>query len=236
MDDTANSLAPAPTLLTYLQNLITSRPPPGCEWGVFAYVTTADSIDNINNNTKALVFLLGSFATEKLAETHAKYIIQTTGYPKPVIAKYGLAIPITNVINTTIITNVPVDLKGTLIQMENEEYEKQKRLYQQKQKIEQNLLEEQERETDHTTQEFYNINMYKMLKQHILLLEHQKQCDKLAKQIIEQKQIIHNHIRDYPKHVDDFLPSLKSKLLARGEEDLFHTVNTNYQQYKSVLF
>ena len=213
------------TSINALQKIMTLNNP---TWQILAYVLNQDKTDEL----RAMVFPLGSFKTEEAAEAQVKKLMEQTGYSRFVVARYGQPVPITNQADSI---NVPVDLKGKVLQMEKEDYAVQRRLWEERIQREQELLKEAEEECDVNHIEHYKRVAYLATTHYLNILHLTKQLEEKKKLFNQRKQDLLQHLSHHPEHETMFLPYFKEKLLKRGEEDLYLKIEAGYQQVKELL-
>lgn len=231
--------APCPdNIITCLKKLIVSPIRQESLWNVYAYVINQDIVSPTGaiDDLRAYIFPLGGFCDYKKAEKHVKKLIETTGYNHIVIAKYGMAIPITVNVDTNVITQVTVDTENKLINMENEETKRQKELYEEKVKYEQDLKEECQNEGNVDHIEYFKRQAYLASMHYQRYHELSKKRDEAYQAYQHRKTLLNNHLKNHPEHKELFLPFLKEKLSQRGENDLYKNIEQAYDQCQHDLY
>lgn len=240
MDHQENTIgaevAPKPTIVTSMQNIMKLPVERGNDWNVYAYTINKDIVvDGKVDDLRALVFPLGSFYDFDQAEKHAKSIMEKTHHPHIVVGRYGLPIKITTKPDHATVEKVAVDLKGKMIQMESDEYKEQLSQYEKKLQYEKDLMVETDLEMDKDSLEHYKRYAYLCVKNYTIYLELQKQADQMLKEFNINKKILQDHLIGHPEHEAQFLPMFKEKLMARGEEELYMRIEGAYNKYKDIF-
>lgn len=233
----ATSETPKPTLVTSLQNIMQLPVERNCDYGVYAYVINKDIINEKGevDDLRAMIFHLGSFYDEEKASNHAKNIIEKTGYSRIKVVQYGFPAEITVKPDPDIIQTINVDMKGKIIKMENEEYERQKEIYEKRIQFEKDMLKECEDEINVHHLEHYKRAAYLVTKHYICYLELKKRTEEMYKNYELKKKALQEHYKLHPEHEEQFLPFLKEKLLSRNEDDLYYKIEAGYNEYKDLF-
>ena len=228
--------APKPALQS-LQKLIQLRPKTGNEYGVFAFVLNREMITENGSldDLHGMVFMLGSFETEKLAEEHAKNVISITGHPGVIVAKYAAAVPLTNKFDPKIVTQVPIDPSGRIVELESAQYKKEKEIYEKRVKLEKELVNEAEEETDPDSIEHFKRQAYLAVKNYATVQFHTQQAKEALENYNKRKALVVDHYKRHPEHEEKWLPILEEKLIRRGEESLFHQLKSGYEEIRTEL-
>ena len=224
-------MIPAPTPTNSLQRIMMLSPPMQAVWNVMAYAIPVDADDTM----KSVVFLLGSFPTELLANEHAKHVIEQTGHSKVIVSKYGMPVPLSTTVDPTTIIEVPVDLNNKLIHMEQQDYEEQKQRFDKRQTVEQELLLEIQNEDDTHHMEHYKHNMYLTLKHYDTYLQYREKSNHMFQLYKQRKQKTMTHYHAHPEHDQHFLDFLQPKLVARDEATLFEWIKNNYHKHRKMI-
>ncbi|HSW76364.1 MAG TPA: hypothetical protein VLG50_04940 [Candidatus Saccharimonadales bacterium] len=226
-----------PTLLHTMQKIIQLPIEHGVAWSVFAYAVNKDIINEHGqvDDLRAIIFPLGSFNTQQLAQQHVKKVMEETGHSYFIVSRYGLAVPITVKHDQDVIIDVPVDLQGKVIEMENEEFKHQKELFDKRQKLEKELMDECENELNVDHPEHFKRHAFVALKHYTDYLKHKQECEKSFELFTTRQQALQAHFTSHPEHERDFLDFYKNKLMARGEEQLYLSIEQAYKQYRDVL-
>ena len=228
---------PPPRKLKNLQALIKLKPIPGSEWSTFAFVLNRDMIlpDGTLDDLHCLVFPLGSFSNREDASKHAKETIETTGHPAVIVARYGSAVPMSSKFDPNTITNVAVDIKGKLIEMESEAYKKDREIYENRVKLEQDIMKEAEEEKDENNIEHFKRQAYLAVKNYAKYIHHKKEMDESLENFKMRKVAVAEHYNRHPEHESQFLPYFKEKLAERGELELYHSIENGYNEIREEL-
>lgn len=162
-----------------LQSLIRLRPPPGLEWCVLAYVLNRDLVkqDGSIDELYGMVFPLGSFRDIDKAEEHAKNVIAITGHPGVTVVHYSYPLRLVLKFDPTSVVEVAVDTKGKLMEMESEQYKRDREQYEKQQKIERDMFKEAEEETDPHSIEHFKRQVYLALKARSSFQYHTREAD-----------------------------------------------------------
>jgi hypothetical protein len=215
-----------------LQALVKLKPNSGQEYNVLAYVLNRDMIkpDGTLDDIHGIVFPLGSFSSKEKAEDHAKTIIESTGHPAVVVAGYGYPVRLTPNLDSATTVDVPVDIKGKLINMEDAQFNMEKATLEKKIKLEKELLEEAERETNPSDIEHYKRQWYLAIKNHATYLAHKKIMEEAQSNYQKRVKAIQDHYTKYPDHDTKIMNYLKEKLVERGEGDLYDSLEVAYNE------
>lgn len=226
------TVASAPAKKNALRALMALKPKSGHEYNVLAYVLNRDMIksDGSLDELHGVVFSLGSFGSKEKAEKHAKQIIEQTGHPGIVVAGYGCPIRLTTDVDTAATIDVPVDVKGKLVEWEDTQYKKEKDAIEKKIKVETELMEEAQQETNPDHIEHYKRQWYLAIKNKAMYMTSKASME--AADINYQKRVssIKDHYTKHPEHDTQFLSHLKEKLIERGEGDLYENLATAYKE------
>lgn len=237
-DDRAggDTIPPLPKVNS-LQALMRLRPKRGCEWCTFAFVLNRDMIrsDGSLDDLHAMVFPLGAFDSEERAEEHAKNIISITGHPAVVAAKYGAPVPLTLKFDTKVITEVPVDLKGRIIELESDQYKREREEYERRVQREREIMKEQEDEIDPDNIEHFKRQAYLAIKNRANYQHHSRETDSAWDMYKKREAAVRDHYVRHPEHERDWLPYLKEKLTERGEMSLYFSMEAAYKEIRDEL-
>jgi hypothetical protein len=220
-----------------LQALTRLRPKNEYEWGVFAFVLNRDMIkpDKTLDELHAVVFHLGAFSTSEKADEHAKNIISITGHPGVISAKYGFPIPLTTKFDPSAVTEVPVDMKGRIIELESSQYKQQREDYEKRIKQERDVMKEAEDETDPDNIEHFKRQCYLAIKNRASFQVHSREADTAWKNYKTRETSVRDHFHRHPEHEAQWLPYLKEKLIERGELDLYQGLENAYKELREEL-
>ena len=209
----------------------------GCNWNVFTYVLNQDLIgeDGKIDDLRAVVFCLGSFYDKGEAENHAKAIIEKTGYTNIIVAKYGLPIPLSVNPSSDTIEILTVDMNNKIIELESDQYKRQKEAYEKKVKAEMDILNESQSELDEDNIEYYKRNVILAVKHYSMQKDLLMKAKEASQNFEKRKKILQEHLIKHPEHDDMLLPFLKEKLESRGENELYMRIETSYSELKKNL-
>lgn len=233
----AGNIAPPVRKINSLQALARLRPKRGNEWCTFAFVLNRDMIksDGTLDELHAVVFMLGAFDDQKLAEEHAKNVIAITGHPGVIAAPYGSPVPLTIKFNPQAVVEVPVDLSGKLIELESSQYKRENEEYERRVKIEHDIMKEAEEETDPDNIEHFKRQCYLAIKNKCNYYNHRHEADVAFENYKKREAIVRDHYTKYPDHERDWLPYLKKKLAERGEISLYDNIEAAYKEIREEL-
>jgi hypothetical protein len=233
----AGDVIPPPKKINSLQAIMKLKPIRDSEWCVYAYVLNRDLLheDGTLDDLRAMIFPLGSFKKREKAEAHAKYVIETTGHPAVVVAKYGVPIAISENFTGNTVEKVTVDEKGKIMQLEDEEYRKTREEYEAKIKRDRELEVEAEQETDPDSIEHFKRQCYLAIKNKAVHAVKAHETKEALEQYEIRKEKVRDHYVRYPEHEQDWLPYLKEKLEERGEGELYRKIELGYKDLRSEL-
>lgn len=220
-----------------LQALMRLKPLRGCEWNVIAFVLNRDMIqpDGTLDDLHAVVFCLGSFSSQKKAEAHAKKIIELTGHNFIVTVQYGLPLRLATKFDPASVVEVPVDLRGRLLQMEDKKEKEERAEFERRLKIERAIVQEAEDEVDPDHIEHFKRQAFLAVKNRAAYHTHQKQADAAWENYKKREAAVRDHFKRFPDHEAEFLPYLKTKLSERGEMLLYAAIETGYKDLRNEL-
>jgi hypothetical protein len=227
------------TQVNGLQKLIQQKAPDySMRWCVQAYALNKDILleGGAIDPFYGIYIPLGSFATEKEAEEHAKKLIELTGYDSIIVARYASAVPLTDVIEKENIVGVSVNVKGKLVNIENSKYKQENALYEERMKKEQEIQEEAEKETVFEDVEYMKRNCFMAVKNYSSAKYHEDLYKKSMESYEERKKNIRKHASQYPEHKDTWLPILKDKLERRGETELYESTKNGFEKIKENIY
>lgn len=229
---------PKPVNRNSLQELVKLKPRNQChEWNIFAYVLNRDMIheDGTLDELYGMLFPLGSFADKDDADKEVERIIEKTGCSNVFRARYARNVPLTTKIPSTNLINVPVDDKGKLIKLENQEFQQEKEQYEKRIKLEKELIKEAEEETNPDSIEYYKRQCYLAIK-HVTELEAlQKKIAEVEQNYQKRAKLVKEHYQKHPNHDQEWLPYIKETLTDRGELQLYHFLESGYQKYREQI-
>lgn len=227
---------PKPVNRNSLQALVKLKPQNQChEWNVFAYVLNRDLIHGAMDDLYGMLFLFGSYADKNDAERACKRIIETTGYSSVYYARFARGVPLTHETPTANSTSVAVDSKGKLIELEEQEFKQEKEQYEKRIKLEKELVQEAEKETDPDSIEYYSRQCYLTIKHATEYEELQKKMKELKDNYEKRAKLVREHHEKHPKHDQEWLSHIKPKLIDRGELSLYHFLENGYQKYRGQI-
>ena len=226
-----------PSLIHGMQNIMKLPIEKKNKWNVIAYALNKDIIDSEGNidPLRGMIAPIGSYDSEEKAMDKAKEVIEKTGHPAIKIIKYGTFAELSTNPDPLIVKTVTVDTKGKIMKLESEEYEKQKELYDKKLLYEKEIMKECEEECDIDHIEHYKRSAYLVTKHYMAYLELKKQSEQMYKNYELRKKVLKEHLDRHPEHEEEFLPYFKNKLVSRGEEELYYTIEKAYTTYKNVF-
>jgi hypothetical protein len=217
-----------------LQELATLKP---CntwsEWCVMAYALNKDI--NKDSSLYGMSFLLGSFDERDKAETHAKNMIAKTGHSGIVVAKYGYPIPLTTNKTNVPIEEVSVDTRGNIIEMENEQFKKEKADFEKRRKIEEDMVKESEEEVKPETIDYFKRQCYLAITNKAAYEFHKSEMQKYEQAYAKRENNVREHYKAFPSHEEKWLPRLKETLTERGELNLYKHIETAYGEIRATL-
>ncbi len=226
-----------PLKVNSLQSIMRLQPLKGSEWCVYAYVLNRDVVDKDGNvdDMRGMIFPLGSFRDRDEAEQHAKNVISITGHQGVVVAKYGCAIPLTTNIDHKTILNVPLDTRGKILKFESDQYKRDMEIYEKKVKEEDERIREAEEEWDIDSIEHFKRQCYLAIKNKSKYDELKKEMEMAHSMYEKRKSLVKDHYDRHPDHEASWLEYLKSKLIERGELDLYNDIESSYLSLRDDL-
>lgn len=219
-----------------LKSLTRLRAKTGCDWCVFAYALNKDIVqDGKVDDLHSMVFPFGSFEKKEDAEKHAKSIIEITGYPAVVVARYATAVPLTSKYEDRCKEEVPVDMSGKMIKFESDQFKRDKEEFERRVKIEQDIVKESEEEIDPNSLEYCKRQFYLLInnKQETIALK--KTLETIETNVAKYKEKITEHLKKHPDHETKWLPLLREKLTERGESRLYGKIEKGYLEFREDL-
>jgi hypothetical protein len=226
-----------PPKIASLQALTRLRPPRGQEWQVFAFVLNRDMIkeDGTLDDLYALLFPLGSFGESEEAFKHARKTIEITGHNAVIAGPYGSAIKLSSAFDPDHLEEVVLNEKGKLVEFEQAEYDHMKEEYERRTKIEREVAEEAEKETDPDELEHFKRQAYLAIKNLSKWKHLQRETETAQKNFEKRRDLVRDHYRRHPEHEAQWLPYLKDKLIERGENALYQSLEAAYQEIREDL-
>ena len=237
MNRAAGDIIQSTPKINSLQAIMRLRPKVGSEWSTIAFVLNRDMIkpDGTLDELHGIVFPLGSFHSQELAEEHAKNVIAMTGHPAVVAARYGAPVKLTTKFDPNTVVDVNIDTKGRLIQMESSQYKHENEEYERRLKIERDIMKEAEEETDHDSIEHFKRQCYLAIKNRSNYQMHNKEADTAWANYKKREMAVRDHYRRHPEHETEWLRYLKEKLRERGEINLYKALKNAYKELREEL-
>ena len=234
----AGDVVPLPPKINSLQAIMRLRRKRECgEWYVLAFSLNRDMIrpDGTLDELHAVVFSLGNFDDENKAEEHAKSVIETTGHPGIMVARYGCPVPLTTTFDPKSIVEVHVDIKGKLMEMESAAYKREREAIEKRYKIEEDIMKESEDETDPEHIEYFKRQCYLAIKNRSSYQVHKKESEAAWDNYKKRESMVRDHFARHPEHEKQWLPYLKEKLIERGESNLYDGMERAYKELRDEL-
>jgi len=233
----AGDVVPVAPKVNSLRALTRLRPKKGSNWNVFAFSLNRDMIkkDGTLDELHAVVFPLGSFDDQNKAEEHAKNVIATTGHPAVVAAQYAAAVPLTIKFDSKVVTEVPVDMQGKLIELESAQYKRDKLEFEKRAEKEREIMKEAEEETDVNSIEHFKRACYLAIKNRATYQHHKKEADSAWENYKKRELTVRDHYARHPDHEKNWLPHLKDKLIERGEGTLYLSMEAAYKEIRDEM-
>lgn len=229
---------PPPMKVNSLQALVKLLPDnQNHKYGVFAFSLNRDMIkeDGTLDDLHAVVFHLGSFSLESDACRHAKEIMAKTGHPGIIVSRYGAAVCLSTKFDPNFVQEVALDGKGRLIELESAQYKREREEYEKRLKIERNIIEESEKETDIDHVEHFKRQCYLAIKNKSSWMYHKKMAEESEQNYKNREKLVRDHYKRHPEHEKIWLPYFKEKLIERGELDLYAGIETAYKEIRKDL-
>jgi hypothetical protein len=133
------------------------------------------------------------------------------------------------------VIDVPVDMKGKLIELESAQYKRENEAYERRAKLEQDITKEAEEETDPDNIEHFKRQCYLAIKNRANYQIHTKEANIAWENYKKREANVREHFSRHPEHETQFLPYFKQKLHERGEQDLYNMIETAYQEIRQEL-
>jgi len=224
-----------------LRSIMKLRPINGSEWNVFAYVLNKDMIHNDENGSvkldelHGLVFPLGGFSNKKSADKYAQKVRNITGYKFIASVPFGYATKLTYEFEEDEFKMEKLDGQGNVIQLESSQYKAEQDAYEKRLKIEKDISEEAEAETDPDSLEHFKRQVFLAIKNRAGFEAFTKQANTAWENYKMREKLVREHFSKHPEHEEQFLPFLKQKLEERGEKELYLSIETGYNELKDEL-
>lgn len=228
---------PQPSNIHSLRAIMKLQPRPGCEWCVMAYALNADILNDKGDldDFYGMTFCLGGFSNRNEAEQHAKTIIASTGHPAVSVVRYGFPMRLETKCKTSDAIEVYVNEDKEIVELESQQYRKEKEEYEKRIKLSEELTQEAEAETDVHHIEHFKRQCYLAIKHKTMINYHTSELDKLTSVYEKCKNAVFTHYKEHPEHEEQWLPYLKEKLLERGELPLYNTLEAGYKLLRNEL-
>jgi len=233
-----NSIPP-PKKEEGLQNIIKLPPIKRCLWNVFAYALNRDMIKHNGqlDDLHAMVFMLGSFDTKEKADKHIEELTLKTGHSGFYRAYYGSPVPLTTKPDPITTSIINVDTKGQLIKLENDQYKRDKEVYDKHQKLELELKQEADLEDDVDHLEYFKRQFTVAIKNKVKLEAWKKELQTASDDYKKREIAVRKHYTKHPENEEKWLPYLKEKLTERGELNHYIQIEAGYKKYRNdILF
>jgi hypothetical protein len=235
----AGEVVPPMPKVNSLQALSRLRPKTGQYWCVSAFVLNRDIVkeDGTLDDLHAMMWSFGTFdeRDKDKADEHAKNIISITGHPCVIVHKYGTPVPLTLKFDPQSVTEVPVDSKGRLIELESAKYKREREEYERRVALEKDIMKEAEEETDPSNIEHFKRQCYLAIKNRANFQVHSREADAAWQNYKKREMAVRDHFAKYPEHEAQWLPYLKQKLIERGELALYQSMETAYSEIRDEL-
>ena len=220
-----------------LQALSRLKPKKGSEWNTIAFALNRDIIDKDGkvDDLYGMIFSLGSFDDQEKAENHAKNVISLTGHPGVIVAKYGCAVPLSSKFDPNNVVDVPVDLKGKMINLESSQYKHDKETFEKRVKQEKEMVQEAEDETDINHIEHFKRQCFLAIKNRANYQMHQKQAEEYWNSYKKRETNVREHFKTHPEHEQNWLSYFKEKLEERGEAQIYDGIESAYLELRNEL-
>lgn len=229
---------PKPVNRSSLQKVIQLKPRNQChQWNVFTYALNRDikQEDGTIDDLYGMLCLLGSFSDRDEADKEIARLIETTGHSHFFRARYAVAVQLTNKIPSAAITNISVDDKGKLIELENAEFKQEQQQYEKRIRIEKGLVKEAEEETNPDSVEHYKRQCYLAIKHYSEYESLRKKMEETLQNYQKRAALVKEHYQKHPEHDQEWLPHIKQTLENRGELSLYHFLEGGYKKYRNQL-
>lgn len=232
----SDTMAP-PAKVNSMQALMRLRPPVGSEWSVVAYTLNRDIIheDGTVDDLYGVVFPLGSFHDKKEAEKHAKSVIELSKHPGVSVVRYGYPKRLTPKFDPNTVIDVPLDMKGKLMELESAQYKREREEYERRAKIERDIMKESEEETNPDSIEHFKRQVYLAIKNRATYQYHSREADTAWANYKKREAGVREHYRRHPEHETVWLPYLREKLIERGELPLYDAMVQAYNEIRTEL-
>jgi hypothetical protein len=220
-----------------LRSLMKLRPIKGSEWNVFAYVLNRDMIneDGSLDDLHGLVFPLGGFKDKESADKYASNVRKITGYNFIASVPFGFATKLSYKFTEDEFKMENLDGHGNVLQLESSQYKSEVEAYEKRLKIEKDIIEEAETETDPDSLEHFKRQVFLAIKNKAEFETFSKKSEEALAKYKMREELVKEHYNKHPEHEEQFLPFLKQKLEGRGEKELYLSIENGYNQIKNEL-
>lgn len=239
-DQSGAKATPRPRKINTINALMKISQPKGQEFAVFTYFLNRDIItpEGQVDNLYGVVFHMGTYPTFNRAEKRAKQIIEMTGCVDVIVAKLGLPARLTVHPDTHLVTEVPVDLKGKLIEMQNKSWAEEEKRAEEQMSIQEEILADKEAEKDPNHPEYFRHQCFLAIRNRANYQHYKKMADDAWERYKEREQKIREFYHDNPNGhgiEEVWLENLEKKLARRDEKALFAMMKTAYEEIRDEL-
>lgn len=235
---TGSDVIPPPKPIDSLKLIMKSSPPNKCyPWSVFAYVLNKDMLnpDGTLDDLHGIIFPLGSFKTEKKAFSHCEKVIRDTGHPAVVACNYGKPFRLTSNINELNTEKIYVDDTGKIQKFQDDINKQQRETYEKRKRVEKEITEEANLETDESSIEYFKRQCYLAIKNKARLEHSAKELCESFDCFTKRKDNAYKHYLKFPEHEKEWLPLLKERLDQRGESELYKYIEFGYKSLRQEI-
>ena len=221
-----------------LHSLMRLSLPARCpKYCVFAYALNRDIINNgVLDDLYGVIFYLGSYSDYEAAKNRAREIIEITKHPGVIVCTHGVPVPLTDIKDTNRIEQVKLDDNGKLIELENQQFRKEKEIYEKQAKLKKSMSLEIADEMDPDHIEYFKRQCYLAIQTRSMYEYHKAKADEALKSYEQYKSLLLACYIKHPDYEERWLPYLKEKLEARGEDKLYDTISNEYPKIRTELF
>lgn len=230
------NIPPRPIKHNSLQKLVMLQPPEKkMSWCTFAFALNNDIKDSKDDDLYGMIIPLGSFKTKEASDSHAKHIVEVTGHPSVVSARYACAVPMMSTFDSEHNVPVKVDVAGNIIKCEDSQYTRENEMYEKNLKRSEELEAEAEAETDPDHIEYMKRNCFLAVKNYAKYQHHLKEAEEAHKDYSTRKLNVQRHLQSHPNNEVEWLPYLRKKLYERGEESLYASIENGYKKIRDDI-
>lgn len=200
-------------------------------YSVFVYVLS----EEIESKEDIYGFLwpLGEFSKKSKANKYAKKVIEKTQCPWVTVAKTNMPFALT--LKPTEVSEVKLDEKGKLIQIEDELYKKEIETFKKQEQLKKEIEEEIKEEQNETSIEYFKREAYMAIKHKFALEKAKKEFEFHSSNYEIKIKNLRNNYRQFPEHEQQFLEFYKNKLSSRDELPLYHEIENGYQVIRNDI-